>query len=51
MKKISIIVPCYNEEDCLLDFDAKLSEVVGQMGIMNLRFSILMMVQKTIRWN
>ena len=32
MKKISIIVPCYNEEDCLLDFDAKLSEVVGQMG-------------------
>ena len=32
MKKISIIVPCYNKEDCLLDFDAKLSEVVGQMG-------------------
>lgn len=32
MKKISIIVLCYNEEDCLLDFDAKLSEVVGQMG-------------------
>lgn len=32
MKKISLIVPCYNEENCLLAFDEKLSEVVGQMG-------------------
>lgn len=31
MKKISLIVPCYNEESCLLAFDREIAKVVEQM--------------------
>lgn len=32
MKKISLIIPCYNEEDCLYLFDKKMDDVVRKMG-------------------
>ncbi|WP_443595824.1 glycosyltransferase family 2 protein [Agathobacter sp.] len=31
MKKISLIVPCYNEEECLALYDAEMSKVIEQM--------------------
>lgn len=31
MKKISLIIPCYNEESCLLAFDREMEKVVKQM--------------------
>lgn len=31
MKKISLIIPCYNEENCLPAFDLEISEIVSQM--------------------
>ena len=33
MKKLSIVVPCYNEEECLPLFYEKTGEVVAQMPI------------------
>lgn len=32
MKKISLIVPCYNEESCLPVFDSQLADVIGRMA-------------------
>ncbi|MCD7826296.1 MAG: glycosyltransferase family 2 protein [Clostridiaceae bacterium] len=31
MQKISLIVPCYNEEECLYAFDSEINHVVSQM--------------------
>ncbi|MCI8484631.1 MAG: glycosyltransferase family 2 protein [Lachnospiraceae bacterium] len=31
MRKISLIIPCYNEESCLLAFDQEMSKIVEQM--------------------
>ena len=31
MKKISLIVPCYNEAESLLSFDREIMKIVGQM--------------------
>lgn len=31
MKKISLIIPCYNEEECLLIFDAEIEKVIARM--------------------
>ncbi|MCI8326430.1 MAG: glycosyltransferase family 2 protein, partial [Lachnospiraceae bacterium] len=39
MKKISLVVPCYNEEACLMAFDAEVSKVVAQMT--NYAFEII----------
>lgn len=32
MKKISLIIPCYNEEECLMAFDEEMNRVIEQMG-------------------
>lgn len=32
MKKISLIIPCYNEEDCLMAFDTEMNRVIEQMS-------------------
>ena len=39
MKKISLIVPCYNEETCLPAFDREISKVVE--GMQGYEFEIL----------
>ena len=31
MKKISLIIPCYNEESCLPAFDREIAKLVEQM--------------------
>lgn len=31
MKKISLIIPCYNEESCLAAFDREIAKVIEQM--------------------
>lgn len=32
MKKISLIIPCYNEEECLMAFDEEMNRVIEQMS-------------------
>lgn len=39
MKKISLIIPCYNEESCLSAFDKEITRVIEKMG--NYEFELI----------